>query len=44
MTMIIAFLISGQNAMKKPDTDYEIYFDNGESGLFCELWIPVKKN
>ena len=26
------------------DTDYEIYFDNGESGLFCELWVPVKKN
>lgn len=26
------------------DTDYEIYFENGESGLFCELWIPVKQN
>ena len=26
------------------DTDYEIYFEKGESGLFCELWIPVKKN
>ena len=26
------------------DTDYEIYFENGESGLFCELWIPIKKN
>lgn len=25
------------------DTDYEIYFENGESGLFCELWIPVKQ-
>lgn len=25
------------------DTDYEIYFENGESDLFCELWIPVKK-
>lgn len=25
------------------DTDYEIYFDHGEDGLFCELWIPVKK-
>ena len=23
-------------------TDYEIYFEKGESGLFCELWIPVK--
>lgn len=26
------------------DTDYEIYFENAESGLFCELWIPVKKD
>ena len=26
------------------ETDYEIYFENGEEGLFCELWIPVKKN
>ncbi|WP_041140211.1 AraC family transcriptional regulator [Beduini massiliensis] len=25
------------------DTDYEIYFEEGEEGLFCELWIPVKK-
>ncbi len=25
-------------------TDYEIYFENGEKGVFCELWIPVKKN
>ena len=25
-------------------TDYEIYLEKGESGLFCELWIPVKKN
>lgn len=23
------------------DTDFEIYFDAGEEGLFCELWIPV---
>lgn len=23
-------------------TDYEIYFDQGEPGLFCELWIPIK--
>ena len=23
--------------------DFEIYFENGEPGLFCELWIPVKK-
>lgn len=26
------------------DTDYEIYFENGESGVFCELWVPVKRN
>ena len=25
-------------------TDYEIYYQNGKPGLFCELWIPVKKN
>ena len=25
------------------DTDYEIYFENGEAGLFCELWVPVKR-
>ncbi len=24
-------------------TDYEIYFEKGRSGVFCELWIPVKK-
>ena len=30
--------------MQTDDTDYEIYFDNGESKLFCELWVPVKKN
>lgn len=24
-------------------TDYEIYFENGRTGLFCELWIPIKK-
>lgn len=24
-------------------TDYEIYFERGEQGLFCELWIPVNK-
>ena len=24
-------------------SDYEIYFENGERGLFCELWVPVKK-
>ena len=25
------------------ETDYEIYFEHGRKGLFCELWIPVKK-
>lgn len=30
--------------MQADDTDYEIYFENGENGLFCELWVPVKKN
>ncbi len=25
------------------DTDFEIYFETGEEGLFCELWIPVTK-
>lgn len=25
------------------DTDYEVYYENGESGLFCELWVPVKR-
>lgn len=25
------------------DTDYEIYFEKGESGVFCELWVPIKK-
>jgi AraC family transcriptional regulator len=24
-------------------TDYEVYFDKGEPGVFCELWIPIKK-
>lgn len=24
-------------------TDFEIYLENGEKDLFCELWIPVKK-
>ncbi len=26
------------------DTDFEIYFEKGESGLFCELWVPVRKS
>ncbi|MCI8343977.1 MAG: AraC family transcriptional regulator [Clostridia bacterium] len=25
------------------DTDYEVYFERGEEGVFCELWIPVVK-
>ena len=25
------------------ETDYEIYFEKGREGLFCELWIPVTK-
>jgi len=25
------------------ETDYEIYFEQGREGLFCELWIPVKR-
>jgi len=24
-------------------TDYEIYFEKGRQGLFCELWIPIRK-
>lgn len=24
-------------------TDYEVYYENGEPGLFCELWIPVRR-
>lgn len=25
------------------DTDLEIYFEDGEKGLFCELWVPVRR-
>ncbi len=25
------------------ETDYEVYYEKGRSGLFCELWIPIKK-
>ena len=25
------------------NTDYEIYFENSEKGLFCELWVPVNQ-
>lgn len=24
-------------------TDYEIYLEHGKPGMYCELWIPVKK-
>ena len=24
-------------------TDYEIYFEKEQDGVFCELWIPIKK-
>lgn len=24
------------------DTDLEVYFEDGEKGLFCELWVPVE--
>ncbi len=27
----------------KESTDYEIYYEKGREGLFCELWIPVSK-
>ena len=26
------------------DTDYEVYFERGEKGLFCEMWVPEKKS
>ena len=29
--------------MQTDDTDYEIYFEKGEVGLVCELWVPVEK-
>lgn len=25
------------------DTDFELYPEQDENGLFCELWIPIKK-
>jgi len=25
-------------------TDYEIYYEKGKPGMFCELWIPVKRH
>lgn len=27
----------------KGGTDYEVYYENGEPNLFCEIWIPVQK-
>lgn len=27
----------------EPETDYEVYYEEGRSDLFCELWIPVRK-
>lgn len=30
--------------MQTDDADFEIYYEKGESGLFCELWVPVRKN
>lgn len=26
------------------DTDFEVYFEHGEPGVFCELWVPVVKS
>lgn len=25
------------------ESDYEVYFDESNNGVFCELWIPIKK-
>lgn len=27
----------------RESTDYEIYYEQGEPGMFCELWIPVQE-
>lgn len=32
---------SGYEQCEEPD--YEIYYENGEPGLFCEIWIPIVK-
>lgn len=37
------FLPQSAEYEQTEDTDYEIYFDKGEPGLFCELWIPINK-
>lgn len=35
---------SPQTGYKQTDeTDYELYLENAEPDLFCELWIPVTK-
>ena len=26
------------------EADYELYYENGREGLFCELWIPIRKS
>lgn len=36
---------SPQTGYEQTDqTDFEIYFESAADNLFCELWIPVKKN
>lgn len=33
-----------QSGYKETDkTDYEVYYEKGEPGLFCEIYIPVEK-
>ncbi|MBR6541002.1 MAG: GyrI-like domain-containing protein [Bacteroidales bacterium] len=29
--------------MATDSTDFEIYLEDGQDGLFCQLWIPIKK-
>lgn len=29
--------------MQSESDDYEIYYERGEKGVFCELWIPIIK-
>ena len=33
------FSLSGYE--QTDETDFEIYYEKGAPGLFCELWIPV---
>ena len=28
----------------RPVTDFEIYYQHGKQGMFCELWIPIQKH